>query len=47
MLLQEGDSCLGIARDVLVDELDKLADEGSQVPRRFSVVLGKNQQGES
>jgi len=32
VLLQEGDSCLGIACDVLVDKLDKLADEGSQVP---------------
>lgn len=41
MLLQEGDSCLGIAGDVLVDKLDKLADEGSQVPRGFSVVLRK------
>lgn len=47
MLLQEGDSCLGVACDVLVDKLHKLADEGSQVPRGFSVVLGKDQEGES
>lgn len=47
MLLQERDSCLSVARDVLVDELDKLADEGSQVPRGFSVVLRKDRKDES
>lgn len=39
VLLQEGDSCRGTAREVLVDELHKLADEGGQVAGRLAVVL--------
>lgn len=46
MLLQEGDSCLCIARDVLLDKLDIFADEGSQVSWGFPVVLRKGRDDE-
>lgn len=39
MFLQEGHSSLGVACDVLVNKLDELGDEGSQVTGGLPVVL--------
>lgn len=46
MFLQERHSCLRIARDVLVNKLDELGDEGGQVTGGLPVILEGRREGD-